>query len=579
MTDRDSRTRWGRVAGWERAAVGGLLGLFLLVSATALPRQSVTVDEFAHLPAGLHYWRTGDFGLYGENPPLVKLWAALPLLALPLAAETDPGRFTGGWRPWLHGADFMRRNQDRYLRAFALGRGMVLLLALALGLLLHRAARCRYGPWGGAVALALYALCPLFLAHGHLATVDAGFALLFLPAVLALVGWLERPTLPRAMTAGAALALALLAKFSALILLPFCLAAPLLQRYLFRSVPSLPRSLGRWLLHLAAMAAVTLLLVGLPYRWRGASLPLGGHLFTSTRLAGIAEGLPSLPSLLPAVWLEGLDRQLADMETGEFPNYLSGRWYRGADPRYFAVALLVKMPIPALLALLLTLVSGLIPSPRGRAFSPREAILLAVALLFLGSASLGSSLQIGLRYLLPVLPLLYLLAGRLGRLLEQPSRDRRGLAALLFLWLAFSVLTAWPDHLSYFNEAAGGPSGGHRHLLDSNLDWGQDLPALARWMEAEGVAEVELAYFGHVDPGLYGVRHLPPGEGREGGYTAVSAQHLFGAGEYPYPLLYLDPPRRLDPELILALRGEAPAGRAGRSIWIFRTRRGVSPPG
>ena len=177
----------------ELLAGAGLLVLFLGLVLTGLRRHSPTVDEFAHLPAGYYYLRTGDFSLYSKNPPLIKMIAALPWLLLRPAWEADVSNEHPAWRPWEYGAAFMRLNADRYQRLFDWGRVPIAGLALFLGLGIWRWSRQLYGAAGGLVSLTCFCLCPNFLAHSGLATVDVGASLFFFGAVWA--GWrfLEQP--------------------------------------------------------------------------------------------------------------------------------------------------------------------------------------------------------------------------------------------------------------------------------------------------------------------------------------------------------------------------------------------------
>jgi hypothetical protein len=98
--------------------------------------------------------------------------------------------------------------------------------------------------------------------------------------------------------------------------------------------------------------------------------------------------------------------------------------------------------------------------------------------------------------------------------------------ALLAAGLAAESLAAAPDYLAFFNAAAGGSRGGVRHLGDSNLDWGQDLPLLAAWQARHPDVPLYLAYFGVVDPAFYGIRYrnLP------GGYPFGDVPSLPGEG-------------------------------------------------
>jgi hypothetical protein len=81
---------------------------------------------------------------------------------------------------------------------------------------------------------------------------------------------------------------------------------------------------------------------------------------------------------------------------------------------------------------------------------------------------------------------------------------------LLLAWHAVEALRIAPDFLAYFNELAGGPARGYQHLVDSSLDWGQDLPPLKQWLDHEGLQgpghpPVYLSYFGNARPAYYGI--------------------------------------------------------------------------
>ena len=141
-------------------------------------------------------------------------------------------------------------------------------------------------------------------------------------------------------------------------------------------------------------------------------------------------------------------------------------------------------------------------------------------------------------------------------------------------------MAAYPHYLSYFNELAGGAENGHRVLLDSNLDWGQDLKGLKRWMDANGVERIKLLYFGYVDPEYYGIaavypsgnrwlKYDPPATRRpdEPRYVAISANTLFGSR------LFLDPDdsqRSRSEDLVRDLRSKRPVAIIGHSIYVYR---------
>ncbi|MDP9122316.1 MAG: hypothetical protein M3O15_13280, partial [Acidobacteriota bacterium] len=185
------------------------------------------------------------------------------------------------------------------------------------------------------------------------------------------------------------------------------------------------------------------------------------------------------------------------------------------------VSILWKTPLPLLAALLLT------PFALRREV-PRQYFLWLPALLLLAIFSLLSRVDYGIRYILPVFPLAFVLAGRLAPWLAAQGKLARAAACALLLAYPFSALSATPDTIDYFNLLARGQ--GDRILLDSNLDWGQGLKRLRAYMDRERLSEIGLAYFGHADPALYGIRwHLP--DRAHPGPTAVSANFLHG---YPY---------------------------------------------
>ena len=166
-----------------------------------------------------------------------------------------------------------------------------------------------------------------------------------------------------------------------------------------------------------------------------------------------------------------------------------------------------------------------------------------------------SHAQIGLRYILPIFPFLCLAGGfAVGEVKRLSPGFALALAGPLLLWHAHAAFSIHPYHLAYFNEAAGGPDNGYRRLVDSNLDWGQDLGGLKRFMSEHAIPSIHLFYFGTADPAYYGIKRASPGEP---GWFAVSATHLMG--------VYLPDPGYLGP-----FREMAPIATIGHSIFVYR---------
>jgi hypothetical protein len=182
--------------------------------------------------------------------------------------------------------------------------------------------------------------------------------------------------------------------------------------------------------------------------------------------------------------------------------------------------------------------------------------------------SLARHKNIGMRYVLFLEPLMAVWIGRIAvSAVWSAPRLRRyavGAVSVGLLSLGYTVATTWPDYLSYFNSASGGPAQGHVYLLDSNLDWGQDLITLRRYMEREGIDEVDLAYFGRVDPALYGVRFRHLGLQESGRYVAISANLLWGRSYVMNGTSYM--PRANEYRQFRSLR---PVALLGNTIYVY----------
>jgi len=583
-----------------RAAGLLLLGAFAALCAHGLRWDSPTVDEFAHLPAGYYYLETGNFELYNLNPPLPRLLSALPLLAVAPSIDTGARLRDDGWYPWVFATDFMRRNGGRLELIFLLGRLPVVALGGLLLLLVWRWARQLHGEGGGLVALAGCAFCPSLIAHAHLATTDVACALGVAGALYLAQRWLERPRLPPLLAAGVALGLAQLTKFSAVLLYPVVLllaAAALARGERFPIGLGRPRrrqaiagakdgstdaagsgapdaagsgapdaagsgapgaagsdapdvagasrpvggagALAASLGALALLLLVSLVVLDAGYLFQGLGTAVGSFHFRSRLLRGLAGVLPGgLPLPLPAPYLHGFDSIQLINEQGEFPTWFWGQWLPQGTWLYYPAALLLKTPLPLLIA---WIAAPFVRLPRsaaatgpggmarvGTARRRHEAFLWLPIVLMLAVFSLGSKVSYGIRYLLPIVPLACVYSGRLVPWVRGRGRTVRAAALALLLAYPLSALLATPETLDYFNLLAGGR--GDFYLLDSNLDWGQGLKRLRAYLDREGLPGIALAYFGHVDPELYGIRWRFPDPNRSG-LAVVSANFVHG---YPY---------------------------------------------
>ena len=521
--------RWRDIPPRMLVVAALLLACFVVQASVAARRDSVTIDEFVHLPVGLYAIYTGDFRADPINPPHTRMVAALALLANPPAFSPEVGT-----PHWGMGYTMLQQNVEHYHDIFVRGRTMIIVLAVALGLLVFAWANALYGAEAALAALFLFSFSPSMLAHGHLVTLDLAGALGFTLTAFATWKFLRKPTVARSVFVGAALSLATMLKLSG-----FVLVAAVVVSIAFRALTERNRddpSLGRWFLLLSVAGLTALFTLNLGYAFDGTFALLGtATLDPKGLLAAAATDYSWLRLPLPIPFINGVDMVLNVGKEQEPSFFLAGTlssegwWY------YHLAAFAMKTPVVVVVLSVVGFVAWLTGRAPGRHV---YCVYVPVALIFL-SNSLFNSLQIGVRHVLSAYPLLFIAAAPwivtgLGAYRSDKRRAWAYVTVLALIWYAGSTLAVAPRYLQYFNEPAGGASGGHRMLIDSNIDWGQDLVRLSEYMESEGLEQINLAYFGRVHPSAYGIRFVPLEDRSAHGPTAISATFLMGLPYFRY---------------------------------------------
>ena len=573
----------------------------------SLWQKSVTIDEYAHLPAGFSYLQTGTFALYHQNPPLVKILAALPPLAA--GAKVD---YAHSWLEtsppsrWLFGDDFQAANPTRttdggtirYHELFNLARLVIVALSCIGAWLIFKWGTEVYGTTGGLIAASVWCLSPNVLAHARFVTTDLAAAVAFVAALYALWCWSERGGFWRCVVAGFVLGLAQLTKFTSLLLYPLGFVLVLIWH--FRNDGShrgelIPKLTG-WI----ATVGISVVIINAGYLGEGSFRRLGEFEFLSRTLtvpqrttevdgavAPVGENrvksrraersnrfgdsmLGALPVPLPYHYVAGFDEQKWESETeirsnGQrkgYPVFLNGELRRTGWWYYYAACIAYKVPLFTLTWLCLA--TGLALARKPAMGIGRDGTFALSALFILIAMSAGSDINLGLRYVLPLWPFLCLWIGRLGTL---PRRSAKIVLVAVAVLGLIPVAAIHPHYLSYFNAIGGGPVGGRHRLIDSNLDWGQDLVALKRLMDREGIENIWLAYFGNEDPATVGIDFALP-RGPQPGWNAVSVNYVMGL-----PFSHIRDGRgnrvRLERPLFVGYQKFEPVARAGYSIDLY----------
>lgn len=511
---------------WLLAILVALLHAFMAV--TAVNTKSPTFDEPQHLAAGYSFWATNDYRLDPENGNLPARWAALPLLL----GDT---KFVPSNHPtWQYGDEGRTAHQFLYElgndadRVIADGRMMMSIFGIALCLLIYRIAREFFGVLGGLLAETVAAFDPNFLAHSALVTSDVAAAFFFTATVWSSWRVAQKISATRLVIAALTLSGLFLTKFSAPIVLPVVGLMSILQ--IFSRRGSALR-FGRFRIAFtdkrkkAVAISASWLVLGVTVFfaiWLSFSFRYSAWLDDSTKHEGtswhwsyLLENRGAFEKtiefcgehhLLPEAYLYGL--AYVHKHEVDRPAFLDNQWSVAGFRSFFPLAFLYKTPLPLVGVLALAAFALIRNRQRWKLhalFNP----LFAFAL-FYAALAITSQLNIGHRHLLPIYPALFVACGAAVILLRDNLRPI--VAAALMILLIREVgesLAIRPNYLAYFNQIAGGPARGYQHLVESSLDWGQDLPGLKTWIDnhkssVEG-KPLFLAYFGSADSRYYGI--------------------------------------------------------------------------
>ena len=620
--ERAQRENSRRVAVLTGLTCAALLAMMCTLGWLAIQTKGPTMDEPLHALGGFLHVHYRDWRINPEDPPLWNYWFTLPHARNALRLNpTDPD-----WVESLANTDYQFRFVVRTLFQTPGNDGvgfiqrsrfmMLLVPVLMLGPLVAWWGWKLGGPIAAVGATLMLALDPNFLAHGALVKNDVPIS--FVMLALALSTWLvgRKLTWRNALLPGVACGVGMSVKFSG-VLLPPMLLAMLCARALFVRDPwpcsgrTVRRASTRLLVALAISllaGIVCVIIVWASYGFRfdatpqpHSRLPMPAEVMQTARWHYFLdhdgqfptdEQLAHLPPrpvvrlivwaeehrLLPQPWLYGfLFTYRSTLARGTFllGEYSdTGWWY------YFPLAMLFKTPLATLGAFAVTLLVFVIAfrarmkahgSAVGFAVDRWSALCLTLPLLIYGTSALTTNLNLGLRHVLPLYPFLFLLtAVALARLAHGSRAVVRPLAVVLSLALAVETLVNFPNFIPFFNA----PFKPHRLKLlsDSNLDWGQDLPALALWQQRNPASgPLHLCYFGTTDPHVYGIDYVqlpggfwmgPPHEWVSGrgtsGVLAISATPLQGVNVPPSLRGYYAPLRDVRPLAVL-----------GGSIYVY----------
>src|SRR3989344_4218496 len=566
----------------------GIIAISLILAVSSFWNDSLIVDEIPHVGAGYSYVKAWDYRLNPDPPPLAKALAAIPLLFFDLNQEAFRTRF---WLTDINGQwDFGRflifqsgNNADLITKVV---KFPVLLFFVLAAVLMYKWTKKLYGQFAALTALALFSLSPTILAHSRFVTTDVPALFGILLATFFFIKYLESPTKKNTWLAGLAFGIAILTKFSTFLIIPYFLVLAL--------VKNKNKLLGTILIFIIGFAFVIWPVYSVftlnypPERQRADTEFILGS-FGNRTLADLTAFMADKPIVRGlSEYVLGLlmvGQRAVGGNTTYFLGEVSGAGWRF----YFPIVYALKEPLAwwILVVFSLAYLGWQVKKPSSirnlgsnikwflKNHFVEFAMLLWLAIYW--TTSIKSNLNIGVRHLLPTYPFaIILVSGQLSRIknfIKQKSKKSLTvyylLLTILFGWYMAENLRVWPYYLTYFNQLAGGASGGYRYVVDSNLDLGQDLKRLSQWVEKNKIDKIHLDYFGWSDPVYYlraKVKWLTAGQYKNaqdfinktgGGYLAVSATFFMGSRENPEKsYIWL---QRFEPVAVI-----------GNSIWVWK---------
>ncbi len=524
----------------------------ILIGASVIALASVwhdspIVDEVPHIGAGYSYIAGHTYEFNPEHPPLAKDLAGLGLLTVNIKPEIISNVLNGTWRTHINNQWNFGRNLIYYSGADPItivhrAKLPLIILFILCGMLIFVWTKKIYTPRAALLAVFLFAFCPTIIAHARLVTTDiaALFSVLF--ATYFFIRWLEHQSTKKFWFASLSFGIALLTKFSTFLLVPYFILITIvwvwIHHYNFTR-PALKIITRGTFVMLVGFVVV----VGPIYQLHILNYPAdrqktdSAYLLASHPIPALAHAIvwaADKPVLRPyAEYGLGL-AMVFQRAAGGNRTYFLGKLSDHSFKSYFPIVFSLKEPIPLLLLILFAIGLGIrnwftskhsLKNKIKDSFAELSMLLWIVIYLI---ASLNSNLNIGIRHLIPIYGFIFILTAGIIELRianyglknksDWKSKIRNpqfAIILILLIWYLLEFISVYPYYLTYFNEFArlrpswasarqgGWTPGGHNYVVDSNLDWGQDLWRLGDFVKANRISKIYVDYFGWADQQFY----------------------------------------------------------------------------
>ena len=599
-----------------------IISVAIVLAITSIWDDSLIVDEIPHIGAGYSYLVKQDLRLNPEHPPLAKDLAAIPLLFLKLkqtAFETKQWLSDVNGQ-WEFGKNLIYNSGNDAEKITRLAKFPMLLFFVLAAVLIFQWAKKLYGSIGGLIALLLFSFSPTILTHARFVTTDIPALFGVLLGTYFFIKYLQHSNRKNFWLASIAFGLALLTKFSTFLLVPYFLLLAIFYGLIHTQGSTLRQSYPHARLSLAVIWKTILIFITgiLIIVW-----PV--YLFNTYKYppakqkddtASLLQSYGNRTLANPVIWASdkpglralssyGLGLLMVNQRAiGGNTTYFLGEVSRFGWRYYFPIVYFIKEPLAWWGLVLIALIANFTKVIHTQGSTLRVdnfvarlslaewfkkhfaefAMLLWLAIYW--SSSLYSNLNIGVRHLLPTYPFAILLVSgqitAISRKLKILGLKKQLIAYSLLLsallsWYVIENLKTWPYYLTYFNQTVRGAAGGYKYVVDSNLDWGQDLKRFSQWVKKNDIPKIELDYFGWAVPSYYlGGAYVWTNSqkyknaedfrarNQTNGWLAVSATFLQGSQ---------GPPDQYKPVNYLWLKNYRPVAIIGHSIFVYQIKK------
>jgi hypothetical protein len=538
--------------------VFGVVCVFFFLRFFAMIGDSATVDEKAHIPAGYSYLKLGDYRLNPEHPPLVKALSGFSLMSREFFADKS-FVFPDGqdfWQTennpqWQAGDVFLYEMGNDADEILLWSRLPILFLGmLTLVYLFFVVEKYTHSTMVALMSMILFAFSPNILAHSGYVTTDMGATLGFLLSVDLWVNFIQKKTWMSFILFCLGFSVAILLKFSVILLIPifgiFWLIYNISQDYPFHMWAK--QTLGTGLVGVLVFLSILFVVVSLVYVGFMYNMPvevqvdnIKAALYENNPAGDISREVLVWMAQNPVLryfgyFLTGI-AMVSKRVVGGNVVFLLGEIRNGSFWYYFPMSFLLKESLAYIVLLVSVMIFGIgdiwmnHKNLKWKSLVnqyPFEIVLFLVVCVYWWS-SIGGNLNLGIRHILPVLPLMYVLVSILSLRMWRKMNVRYEILGVLLVWYISMPFMIYPSFMSYTNEMVGGQDNGYLVFTDSNLDWGQDLKRLANWTKDKEVSKIYVDYFGGGNPEYYlGNRYtlLSTDMDDVSGYVSVSATYF-----------------------------------------------------